>query len=219
MNILFLHAHYEKKSFNSALKDLAVEHFESKGHTVKVKDLYEMNFNPVPARSDFKTQVNTEYFSYLKEQMHAFLNDSFSDEIKAEMDDVLWADMLVFNFPLWWSTTPAILKGWLDKVLAIGFSYHPRDKHYETGILKGKKAFCCVTCGGSEEAYSKSGEHGDILDILHHLNHGTLNYCGISVYPPFLSWRAHLMPPEVLEKYLADYKIYLENLDKTEFLY
>ncbi len=219
MNILILHAHYESKSFCSALKDLAVEHFTEQGHIVKVKDLYAMNFNPVPSRNDFKTPANAEYFSYLKEEMNAFMTKGFSDEIKQEMDDLLWADMLVLNFPLWWSSVPAILKGWFDKVLALGFAYHPRDKKYQTGPLKGKKAFCCISAGGSEASYTAEGENGDLAGVIHHINHGTLNYCGINVYPPFVTWRTHLLPEEPLKQYLYDYKNYLNNLDKSEILY
>ncbi|MCX6153545.1 MAG: NAD(P)H-dependent oxidoreductase [Candidatus Kapabacteria bacterium] len=219
MNILIVHAHNEPKSFSSALKDLSLNHFLTKGHEVIVKDLFEMEFNPVPQRSDFKTVLHPDYFHYMKEQVYAFQNNGFSDELTQEMNDLEWADLLIINAPLWWSSSPAILKGWFDKVLAMGFAYHPRDKKFETGVFKNKKAFCCFTAGGSEAAYSEGGENGDIDMVLYHINHGTLYYCGFEVLPSFLTWRTHLSDEATLKGYLDQYQQFLDNLDNAQKLY
>lgn len=219
MNVLIIHAHTEPKSFTTAMKDVAVQHFQSRGDNIIISDLYEMNFNPVGLQNDFKTPANPDYFSYLKEQIIAFQTNNFSDDLKAEMDKLVWADFILFNFPLWWSSSPAILKGWFDRVLALGFAYHPRDKKYETGPFFGKKAMCAITTGGSRDEYSKGGKNGDIMDMIYHINHGTLYYCGINPYPSFFAWRAHLEKEEVLKQYLVDYKKHLENLDNMQPLY
>ncbi|MBM2817378.1 MAG: dehydrogenase [Ignavibacteria bacterium] len=219
MNILILHAHIEPDSFCSSLKNLAFEHFTANGDTVEISDLYQMGFNPVASRSDFKSVAQEKPFNYLKEQIFAFQNNSFSDEITTEMQKFVRADLLLLNFPLWWSSVPAIMKGWLDKVLALGFSYHPRDKKYETAPFRGKKALCTITAGGSSAAYTSEGENGDIMESLFHLHHGTLYYCGLDVLPPFITWRTHLTDEETLKGYLNDYKIYLENIDFNNKLY
>lgn len=219
MNVLILHAHPEPKSFSSALKDIAVEHFSAKGGNVMVKDLYAMEFNPVGGKNDFKAIANNEYFHYMKEQMNAFKTGTFADDLQAEMDALKWADFVLLNFPLWWSSMPAILKGWWDRVLAFGFAYHPREMLYRTGAFRGKKAMCCITTGGSPTAYTAEGEHGDIMSIIHHINHGTLSYTGMDVYPPFFAWRSHLVDNETLELYKNQYKEHLNNLESTPFLY
>ncbi len=46
--------------------------------------------------------------------------DGFTAELKAEMDKLEKADLLIFQFPLWWFGLPAILKGWVDRVFAQG---------------------------------------------------------------------------------------------------
>src|SRR3989339_1776420 len=112
MNILILHAHPEPKSFSSALKNVAVEHFTAKGDEIVLKDLYAMNFNPVGLKNDFKHTTNPEYFNYMKEQMSAYQNHTFADDLQAEMDALVKADFLLLNFPLWWTSMPAIMKGW-----------------------------------------------------------------------------------------------------------
>jgi len=219
MNILIIHVHPEPKSFTSALKEVAVEHFQSRGDIVKVKDLFQMNFNPIASVNDFKSLSNPVYFSVMKEQMSASKTDNFSDDLKQEMDDLVWADFVLFNFPLWWSSVPAILKGWFDRVMALGFSYHPREKLYETGVFRNKKAMCCITTGGSQEAYSTGGANGNIEEVLYHLTHGILYYNGMQVLPSFYSWKAHLVDKPTLEHYLEDYKKHLQNLENFKALY
>ena len=219
MNVLILHAHPEPKSFTSALKDVAAEHFSALGDTVKIKDLYAMKFNPIGFDRDFKARANPDYFSYMKEQMNGHLNNNYSDELKAEMEDLVWADFVLLNFPLWWSSMPAILKGWFDRVIALGFAYHPRDVLYEKGKFLGKKAMCCITTGGSKEAYSEGGANGDIEQVIYHINHGLLYYTGMDVYPPFYAWKAHLVERLTLEGYIAEYKKHLNNLENLKPLY
>jgi NAD(P)H dehydrogenase (quinone) len=214
MNILILHAHPEPKSFSSALKNIAVEHFKSKGDEVVVKDLYLMKFNPIGKEIDFQTISNPEYFNYMKEQMNAFMTHTFSNELQEEIDALIKADLLLLNFPLWWTSMPAILKGWFDRVIAFGMAYHPRDKKYETGAFRHKKVMCCITTGGSKEAYSAEGEHGDINMLLHHLYHGLLFFTGMDVLPSYYAWKAHLVDSTTLEGYIEEYKNHLLKLDE-----
>lgn len=219
MNVLILHAHPEEKSFSSSLKNIAVDHFTSKGDEVVVKDLYKMNFNPVGGRDDFKQINNTDYFNYMKEQMGAFKANTFSDNLQAEIDALVKADFILLNFPLWWSSMPAILKGWFDRVLAFGFAYHPREMKYETGAFRNKKAMCCITTGGSQPQYSAEGEHGDINRLIDHINHNMLYYVGMNVYQPFYAWRAHLSDEATLKGYIEEYKVHLNNLQNAKPLY
>jgi NAD(P)H dehydrogenase (quinone) len=115
--VLIIHAHPEKQSFCSALKDLAITHFQNSGAEIKISDLYKTGFNPVGDKNDFLELSNPAFFKYQAEQTHAFQNDLFSPEVKAEMEKFIWCDTLIFTFPLWWFGLPAILKGWVDRIL------------------------------------------------------------------------------------------------------
>src|SRR5438876_465948 len=123
MKILIVYAHPEPRSFNAALKNFAVEILTEAGHSVQVSDLYAMDFNCTGGPDDFLEREDPGFFAYQREQIHASAASLFVPELKAEMEKLVWADFLIFQFPLWWFSVPAILKGWVDRVFAMGFSY------------------------------------------------------------------------------------------------
>lgn len=85
-------------------------------------------------------------------------------------------DFVIFQFPPWWYSVPAILKGWFDRVFAYGFVYS-RNMRYDTGGLKGKIAFVSITTGFPKDAYTPYGMDGDIHEkILYHINHEMLYF-------------------------------------------
>lgn len=87
------------------------------------------------------------------------------------------------HFPLWWFSVPAILKGWVDRVFAMGRTYGG-GHIYETGIFSGKKALLSLTTGGKEADYLKNGFNGDLLSMLKPLHRGILQFTGFSVLQP-----------------------------------
>lgn len=126
----------------------------------------------------------------------AFAANALTEDVKAEQEKLLWADVLILQFPLWWYTMPAILKGWVDRVYAYGFAYgvgEHSDKHwgdrFGEGTFAGKRAMLIVTTGGWEEHYSRRGINGPIDDLLFPINHGILYYPGYDVLPPFVAYR------------------------------
>ena len=73
-------------------------------------------------------------------------------DVPTEQNLLQEADVVVFQFPLFWYSVPPMLKKWFDDVFTYGFAYGENgDK------LKGKKVLLSVTTGGSEEAYSSTG--------------------------------------------------------------
>ena len=184
--ILIVHAHPEKHSFCSALKNTAIEFYANKGAEIKVSDLYEMNFNPVGNKHDFISLQNTEFFKYQSEQVNAYQNNLFIPELKSEMDKLLWCDTLIFSFPLWWFGLPAILKGWVDRVFAMGFVYGAGKGVYDNGAFKDKTAFLTFTTGGPEVAYGTSGKNGSIETILYPIQHGMFYFAGMKTISPFI---------------------------------
>ncbi|WP_342576110.1 NAD(P)H-dependent oxidoreductase [Solibacillus sp. FSL K6-1781] len=211
MNILIIYAHPEPKSFNGALKDLAVIELTSLGHQVKVSDLYAMNFKAIANSNDFFNRENKEFLKYAVEQKNAVKTNSFSKDIKEEQEKLVWADFVIFQFPLWWYSVPAILKGWFDRIFASGFVYS-RDMRYDTGGLKGRKAMLSVTTGSPKEAYTPYGMDGDIHEqILYHINHGMLYFAGLDPVEPFIAWTPTHHEDE-RKRYLEEYKGRLHHL-------
>lgn len=214
MNILIVYAHPEPKSFNGAMKDLAVSVLTQQGHQVKVSDLYEMKFKALADQEDF---AELEYPEFLKEHSEQNLTSGkgkLAQDIVAEQEKLLWADFLILQFPLWWFSLPAIMKGWVDRVFTTGFSYGG-GKLYDKGGLKGKKAMLALTTGGPASRYSPNGLNADIEKILFAINHGILHFVGMEVLPPFIAWSPASVGDKGRQQYLEDYRQRLLNLEST----
>lgn len=120
MNILIVHAHPEPQSFTTSLKTTAQQTFKKLDHRVEVSDLYVMQFNPVASKEDFLELNQPDYFNYALEQRNAAKQNLLAPDIQAEIEKVKRADLIILNFPLYWTSVPAILKGWIDRVFVSG---------------------------------------------------------------------------------------------------
>lgn len=219
MNVFIIHAHPEEKSFCTSLKNEAVDYFRQRGDEVVVSDLYSMKFNPVGGVHDFVDVNNKDFFKYQLEQVNAYNNNLFVDEVKVEMEKLLNADLVIFNFPLWWFSLPAILKGWVDRVFAMGFSYGAGKGVYDAGSFKNKRAFCCLTTGGPEAAYGPSGKNGNLETILYHINHGMLYFVGMLTLPPFVGFSPARITEEERKVVIEKYKLFLQNIDNHKTIF
>lgn len=121
--ILIILAHPESKWLNGSLKDLAVSVLTQQGHTVRVCDLYPMNWKAIADEQDFLHLQGTERFNYICESKYAFADPTQSTDIEAEQEKLLWADAVIFQIPMWWFSMPAILKSWFERVYAYGLAY------------------------------------------------------------------------------------------------
>lgn len=204
LKVFIVHAHPEEKSFCAAMQRVAVEEFEGQGHEVRVSDLYAMKFNPVASKADFNNPSNPHYCSYALEQRHGVETGTISEDIQEELEKLLWCDLLVLNFPIFWFSTPAILKGWIDRVLVSGKIYGGR-RFYDFGGLAGKRVLVNVTIGGQEHMFNPDGVHGPLQLLLSHLLRGTLAYTGLQVLSPFIAWHvpyiSHNARCEILKKF------------------
>lgn len=214
MKVFIVHAHHEPKSFNGALTRHAKEVLEAAGHQIKISDLHAMKFNPVSDRRNFTTHKDVEYLKQQMEEMYATENEGFAADIQAELDKLDWCDVLIFQFPLWWFSVPAILKGWVDKVFAMGRVYGG-GKWYDNGNFQGKRAMLSLTTGGPENMYRGNSLNGDIDHILFPINHGMFRFVGFDVLPPFIAWAPTRSSDEKRKQYLEQYKQRLLALQET----
>ncbi|MES9851071.1 MAG: NAD(P)H-dependent oxidoreductase [Candidatus Thiodiazotropha sp. L084R] len=100
--------------------------------------------------------------------------------IDCEQQRLLDHDVIVFQHPLYWYSTPAILKEWQDLVLEHGFAYGSEGR-----ALHGKFFFNAITAGGLEAAYRSEGyNHFTIRELLRPLEQMAL-LCGMTYLPPF----------------------------------
>ena len=217
--VFIVSAHPEEASFCMSLKNTAKDFFLANGFEVKESNLYAMNFNPVGDKADFKSLANNEFFKYQTEQLNATQNNLFEDDLKQEMENLEWCDILIFNFPLWWFGLPAILKGWVDRVFAMGFVYGAGKGVYDTGIFKDKTALVIMTTGGPEQSYTEDGRNGNIDTILFPIHHGMFYFCGMTVLPPFISWGPARMTEDERQNDLDNLRKHLAELDSLVPIY
>lgn len=200
MNVLLVYAHPEPASLNGALKQVAVHRLQAAGHRVQVSDLYAMDWKTTVDAQDSLDGAADARFDPSRDSQRAFASGRQRADIAAEQDKLRWADALLLQFPLWWFSMPAILKGWVDRVYACGFAYgvgEHSDTHwgdrYGEGTLAGKRAMLIVTAGGWESHYAPRGINGPIDDLLFPIQHGILHYPGFDVLPPFVVYRSGRM--------------------------
>ena len=219
MNVLIVYAHPEPKSFNGAMKDIAAETLATAGHEVVVSDLYAMGFDPVAGRGDMTGELdNPDFFSLATEQTAAYRTGRTAPDIAAEMARLERADLVIFQFPVWWFGMPAILKGWTDRVFARGFAYLPGRK-YDTGMFRGKLAMVAATTGTSADTYAPDGIDGDILTVLWPIHNGLLRYSGFDVLPPFVAYMPGRLDEEGRKACLEAYRKRLGEIDTTPRLF
>ena len=121
-------------------KQTILESLLESGEEVEVRDLYQINFNPVISLEDMQGQRMGKVAA----------------DIQTEQDFITWADRIIFVYPIWWTGMPAIMKGYIDRVFSYGFAYR-YDQGVQKGLLTGKKAIIVNSHGKSNAEYEAIG--------------------------------------------------------------
>ncbi|XP_032381086.1 NAD(P)H dehydrogenase [quinone] 1 [Etheostoma spectabile] len=210
--VLIVYAHQSSGSFNAAAKDAAMEVFAAQDCTVEVSDLYAMKFKATATAEDITGDVkNADHFCYAEETKLAWEEGKLSADITEEQRKLTQADLVIFQFPMYWFTLPAIMKGWIDRVLTLGYAY-TQEKRYSQGIFKDKKVMLSFTTGSSESMFSANGINGDMNVTLWPLQNGILHYCGFQVLAPQIFWAPAYTPSEVRSTMLEGWRKRLQGL-------
>ncbi|WP_460499243.1 NAD(P)H-dependent oxidoreductase [Glycomyces tarimensis] len=215
MNLHLVYAHPSEASLNAALRDEMIETLEALGHTTTLSDLYAMKWKAVADYDDFGP---TESRDFMRASGESYEAGTLSADIRVEQEKLLAADAVVFQFPLWWFTMPAIMKGWVDRVLTNGFGYGGTSswKRYGDGKLAGKRAMVVVTAGAGEPHLSDRGINGSIDDLLFPIHHGVFFYTGMQVLPPVVIPSAVRLDEDGYADAAGRLRHRLETLETTE---
>jgi len=178
--------HPESRSFNAHLAQVARGALEAQGWSVSLSDLYAMGFDPCERAEHYAGRLQPDRFDVQAEQRHASEQGAIPEAVATEIDRLDRADLLILQYPMWWHLPPAMLKGWLDRVLIYGAVYTSK-KRFENGRFTGKRAMISVTVGTSPETYGFDGRSGDIDLLLWPVNF-SLAYVGYSVLAPFVAY-------------------------------
>jgi NAD(P)H dehydrogenase (quinone) len=211
---LIVHAHHEPKSFCSALFRQAVQTLSEAGHEVVTSDLYSERFDPISDRRNFSSVFDSGYLKQQLEERYASEVNGFALELEIEIKKLESCDLLIFTFPLWWFSMPAILKGWVDRAFPMGRIYG-EEKLYENGLGKTqKRALIIMTVGGPPETYSGYNINPSLENVLAPIQHGVFWFNGFLPLDPFIVWRPARISEEERKTYLSQLDDRLRHLDQ-----
>ncbi|MBO8193656.1 NAD(P)H-dependent oxidoreductase [Streptomyces oryzae] len=192
---LIVHAHPEPHSFSTAQMATAAQALRDTGYRVDILDLYADAWSPVLAREEFAPAEGP--FKPQAAQMRAIEDGTLDATVKAHLDRLLAADLLVLSFPMWWFSLPAILKGWVDRVFVMGGVFGGDHGLFGDAALAGKQAMLLLTTGGPSESFHPEGTFGPMEDFLFHIHRGMLEFVGYHVLNPVITYGpAHMTDQE-----------------------
>jgi NAD(P)H dehydrogenase (quinone) len=186
MHAHIVFAHPNRHSLNGQLRDVAEQVLTAAGWSVSVSDLYQMGFNAAADTSD------VDFFDLQIEQQVAAQRQTFAPDIMREHELLDKADLIIFQFPLWWYSMPGLLKGYIDRVFSFGHAYGSRQ------AWAGKPVLVSMTTGAPEAAWTPH-KRGEITDIFKHLFVGTFDLCGLTYPAPFVAYGAKRFTDEQRE--------------------
>lgn len=137
MKAFVVYCHPDPDSFTAALRDRAVSALESAGHSVRIADLYADGFDPAMSR---------------QERLQHKAPPEPPPDIAGYCTNLRWCDALVFVYPTWWSGQPAMLTGWLDRVLRRGVAWElPEGASRIEARLTNIRRLVTITSHGSSK--------------------------------------------------------------------
>ena len=117
------------------------------------------------------------------------------------------ADIIIWQCPIYWYSTPAILKEWFDAVLTPDFAFGPGGSE-----LKGKYLWPVLSCGAGMETYSLKGSNKHTLKTFLLPMIQTARYCSLNIFEPFIIDHANDISNEDLEKKVEQFKSLIDEL-------
>ena len=119
MNVSVILGHPQPGSFNHAIAEIAMQALQTLGHTVHYHDLYVEGFDPILSAEEIPKET------------------VLNIELQTHCEEIAEADGIVIVHPNWWGQPPAILKGWIDRVIRPGVAYEFEEDDSGEGIPIG----------------------------------------------------------------------------------
>ena len=145
-------AHPNPNSFVATIAEAYRETVEACGQEAIVRDLYALKFDPVLKDSE---RPGPELYSA-------------APDVRAELDVVAGCEALVLVYPIWFGAPPAILKGYIDRVLGYPVSVHGAQSQQGNGLLKGTRLLSISTSGADDVWLAEQGQERSIRTLFDH---------------------------------------------------
>ncbi|MGG3450507.1 NAD(P)H-dependent oxidoreductase [Domibacillus aminovorans] len=130
--VIYTHPNHQSLSYAFLKKVMQGSSENPNIAEIKVLDLYEKEFNPILVFNEKKR----------RRDMHS------DPQLEKYREQIIWADKIVFVYPIWWGRPPAMLMGYIDQMFASEFAYKDKGGLLPKGLLKGRSVVCISTMKG-----------------------------------------------------------------------
>jgi putative NADPH-quinone reductase len=193
MNISVILAHPNRNSFNHAIAATIIETLQQNGHDFWFHDLHAENFDPLLPFDEFAK------------------DSDLPPEIRQHCQEIGSADGIIIVHPNWWGQPPAILKGWIDRVIRPGLAYEflegDNGEGIPNGLLKAQSALVFNTSNTETEREQKV--FGDPLETI--WKNCIFDLCGVTTFYRRMFNIVVLSSEEQRKKWLADVRLAINH--------
>ena len=193
MKILVILGHPEEGSFNHAIADVTIQKLQENGHEVIFHDLYAEKFDPILLSEEIPKEAELDPL------------------IEKHCKEISEADGIIIIHPNWWGQPPAILKGYIDRVIRAGVAYEflegDSGEGVPNGLLKAATALVFNTANTSKER--EMSIFGDPLETI--WKNCIFDLCGVNNFYRKMYRIIVTSTPKERESWLEDVK---ETVDK-----
>ena len=164
MNVLIVLAHPDPNSFNHAIADTCIKRLSENGYDVIFHDLYQEKFDPILGKTEIPKDGDVD------------------ETINRHCDELANCDGIIIVHPNWWGQPPAVLKGWIDRVLRPGLAYEFEEgdlgEGIPVGLLMAETAMVFNTSNTS--VYRENTVFQDPLELI--WNNCIFDLCGVKTF-------------------------------------
>jgi NAD(P)H dehydrogenase (quinone) len=192
MDYLVVLCHPDPRSFNSAIANAVTESLREAGKTYAVRDLYRMKFNPVLSAGDLARMKMGQC----------------AEDVRVEREHVKSSETLVFISPVICNSIPAMLKGYFDRVMSLGFAM--RIEHNRpVPLLCGKKAVVFTTSHSADELCR---EYGLYEALRNSIDVPLRSFCGIETLEHIFFTSVPIVSDDERKQMLEKTRMIMKNL-------
>lgn len=182
---LIVTAHPIETSLSHTLAQRIAGKLQEQGTQVEIADLYAEGFSPAMIRADLDLYHGDA--------------SALPDDVLREQQRVERADMLIFVFPFYWWSVPALLKGWFDRVLTVNWAYKVGEEGRIVGNLRDVPVRLVATAGSDIAGFDK---HGYSAAIQSQIVEGVFGFCGLKNVTLDILYEADSASPQQVDDFL-----------------
>lgn len=182
---LIVTAHPIETSLSHTLAQRIAGKLQEQGTQVEIADLHAEGFSPAMIRADLDLYHGDA--------------SALPDDVLREQQRVERADMLIFVFPFYWLSVPALLKGWFDRVLTVNWAYKVGEEGRIVGNLRDVPVRLVATAGSDIAGFDK---HGYSAAIQSQIVEGVFGFCGLKNVTLDILYEADSASPQQVDDFL-----------------